>query len=202
MPDEARSLPPLDFNRTIGCGILQFGNYGLPAELQALPPCRRVEPETQVEYTTYPDGTHRATVRSECGALTSCTRNSHPTRYPIETLEELRTARRMWEQTRFDEADGHEESFARTSSGKKGPSEYVAHTTPDARSPADRLGKFVGSYRAAAAYRRPAPPDGFSALVPSVVSWLRSMTSWPGRAGGTTGEAVTLTCQPRSSSMS
>jgi len=128
MPDEARSLPPLDFNRAIGCDILQFGNYGLPAELQVLPPWRRVEPETQVEHTIDPDGTQRTTVRSEWGALTSCTRNSHPTRYPIETLEELRTARRIWEQTRFEEAEGHEESFARTDAAI-GDSGLYAYTT-------------------------------------------------------------------------
>lgn len=114
MPEEIRALPPLDFYRRLGCDILQFGNYGLPPELQVQPPCQRVGPETRTEQTTDPDGTVRTTIHTDWGPLTSCSRNSHPTRYPIETLEELRTSLSLWEQTRFQEVEGHEPSLART----------------------------------------------------------------------------------------
>ncbi|MCE5238010.1 hypothetical protein LLH23_05915 [bacterium] len=103
MPEPVRSLPVLDFYRHIGCDILQFGNYGLPADQQVVSPARRVEPPHEVETATQPDGTEVTTVRTAWGELTSCTRRSHPLKHPVETRADLQVARRMWEGTRYEE---------------------------------------------------------------------------------------------------
>ena len=102
MPEPVRALSPLDFYRHIGCDILQFGNYGLPAELQMISPARRVEPPQETEHATRSDGTQVTTVRTEWGELTSCSRGSHPTKHPVVTLADVRVAQRMWEGTRYE----------------------------------------------------------------------------------------------------
>ena len=112
MPADIRALPLLDFYRRLGCDILQFGNYGLPPELQVTSPARRVEPPREVERAVQPNGTLVTTVRTEWGELTSCARGSHPTKHPIETRADLQVARRMWEGTRYEEALD-DSSFAR-----------------------------------------------------------------------------------------
>lgn len=102
MPDDVRGLPVLDFYRHIHCDILQFGNYGLPAELQVSSPARRIEPERETHHSDDPDGTRRTVVRTEWGELVSCQRRGHPTKHPIETVDDVRVARRMWEGTHYE----------------------------------------------------------------------------------------------------
>jgi len=113
MPAAVRALGPLDFYRTIGCDILQFGNYGLPADLQVPLPARHVPPPQEVVHATQPDGTQVLTVRTEWGELVSCERGGHPTKHPVTTVEDVRVARRMWEATRYEETDGGGAAFAR-----------------------------------------------------------------------------------------
>lgn len=115
MPEAIRALSPFDFYRTIGCDILQFGNYGLPPELQVPSPARQVAPPQEVTHATEPDGTCVTTVQTEWGELRSCQRGGHPTKHPITTVEEVRVARRMWEGTRYEDAPscGSQEAFAR-----------------------------------------------------------------------------------------
>ena len=112
MPEPVRALSPLDFYRHIGCDILQFGNYGLPAESQVVSPARHMGPPQETEQAARPDGTQVTTVRTEWGELTSCARGGHPTKHPIVTLADVRVAQRMWEETRYDEAP-EDDSFAR-----------------------------------------------------------------------------------------
>lgn len=114
MPEEVRALSPLDFYRHVGCDILQFGNYGLPAELCVPPPARMIQPPHEVDRRTEPDGTQVTTVRTEWGDLTSRTRSGHPTKHPVETPEDLRVFRQMWEGTSYVRAaSSREDAFAR-----------------------------------------------------------------------------------------
>lgn len=114
MPAEARALSPFDFYRHIGCDILQFGNYGLPTGVQVPPPARSVQPPHDAEHRTEPDGTQVTTTHTEWGDLVSRYRSGHPTKHPVETLADLRVARRMWEGTTFERAAcSGEDEYAR-----------------------------------------------------------------------------------------
>ncbi|MEN6546353.1 MAG: uroporphyrinogen decarboxylase family protein [Armatimonadia bacterium] len=114
MPPDIRALPVLDFYRYLGCAHLQFGNYGLPPDLQVQPPCRRVEPETRVERTTDDLGTLHVRLETDWGPLHSTFRNGHPLKHPIETLDEIRIARALWERSHYEEVEGSEVTFHRT----------------------------------------------------------------------------------------
>lgn len=113
MPEDVRALPVLDFYRHLGCDVLQFGNYGLPAELQVQSPARRVESETQVTRAVAPDGTLNVTIESEWGTLQPSFRNGHPTKHPLTTLQDVQLALKLWGATSYVEAEGTEESFHR-----------------------------------------------------------------------------------------
>ena len=78
MPEGVREMSPLQFYRHIGCDVLQFGNYGLPAELRVLSPARLVTPPIETETTTEPDGLVVQARHTPWGTLVATTRNGHP----------------------------------------------------------------------------------------------------------------------------
>jgi len=112
MPERYREMCPLDFYREIGCDILQFGNYGLPHDLRMTPPCRFAFPiEEHTEHR--PDGALVRTTVSRWGKLTSVTRRGHPVRHRVQTADDLRCLRRIWENARCEEPPDHDPTFAR-----------------------------------------------------------------------------------------
>ena len=113
MPEAERAMMPLEFYRRIGCDVMQFGGYGLPEECRATWPARAVWPEAIVERTEQPDGTVVVTNKTPWGTLISASRNGHPVKPSVETLDDLRVLRSVWEHMRYEEVPGHEESFRR-----------------------------------------------------------------------------------------
>jgi len=101
MPPDVRAMPVLDFYRHIGCDILQFGNYGLPRELCVPSPARLATPPIETEWKTQPDGLAVRTQKTPWGTLVATFRSGHPIRHPVESLEELRILRKVWEGSRY-----------------------------------------------------------------------------------------------------
>jgi len=110
MPETIREMPVLDWYRSIRCDILLFGNYGLPAELRVSHPCRMVTPGTSTQ--SWPEGEESVHQwRSPWGTLTRRSRSSHPTKYAVETIEDLRVLKAIWENSRYEEVPGTEEGL-------------------------------------------------------------------------------------------
>ena len=105
MPPAVRAMPVLDFYRHIGCDILQFGNYGLPADLAVPSPARLVTPPIETEWVNQPDGLAVRTQRTPWGTLVATFRDGHPIKHPVESLEELRILKEVWLASRHEEGD-------------------------------------------------------------------------------------------------
>lgn len=114
MPPEIRDMPVLDFYRYIGCDIACFGNYGLPDELQVIPPCRFIQPDVSLESETRQDGATVNITRSPWGTLTAAFMGAHPIKHPVETIEDLRVLKTIWLHSRYEETGSEaEDSYAR-----------------------------------------------------------------------------------------
>ena len=113
MPEPVRELPMIEFYRHLGCDIFCFGNFGLPPETRFVPPCQRVTPHVEVEARTDGDGLRHQITKTPWGTLTATFRHGHPAKHPVETLDELRILRNIWEHTRHVEVEGTQESYAR-----------------------------------------------------------------------------------------
>jgi hypothetical protein len=100
MPKEIRELGLLDFYRTIGCDILQFGNYGLPEGIGAKYPYRRIVP-AEVHESVDGDGLVTRRLRSDWGELVSTFRKGHPIRYPVQNVEDLKLLQRIWRDSSY-----------------------------------------------------------------------------------------------------
>ena len=113
MPESVRGLASPEFCRHIGCDILQFGNYDLPADCRVISPARLVRPESGVRATTDADGVRTTVTCTAWGDLTATHKGSHPLKHPVTTREELRVLRNLWAESHYEEVEGHEASFAR-----------------------------------------------------------------------------------------
>lgn len=114
MPPAYQQMYPLDFYQEIGCDVVQFGNYGLAGGPHVIAPSRLLMPEVQTEVEQQPDGAQVTTTTTPWGVLTSATKDSHPVRYAVTTPDDLRVFREMWLHSHTEEADGMEDSYART----------------------------------------------------------------------------------------
>jgi len=113
MPRQIREMSPFNFYHYIGCDILQFGNYGLPESHRVLPPCRRVvTPEIEIEEYTTSDGLTIRKQKSFWGTLTSTFKKSHPIKYPVESIKELRILKNIWANSHYEETNGWEKSYS------------------------------------------------------------------------------------------
>ena len=130
MPEEVRRLGPIEFYRSIGCDILQFGNYGLSADLAVPQPSRLISPDVKCEIETEADAlaARRQAGRPEdlapgmgspataglitwrritpWGTLTTVLKHDHPIRYAVKSLQELRVLRTIWEASDYVEQTG------------------------------------------------------------------------------------------------
>jgi hypothetical protein len=110
LPGEMRGMSGLEFYRHLGCDVLSLNNWGLPYDFRS--------PELQwgesVESAWSAEGEcATAEYRTPAGTLRTVTRRAHPVKYLVETLDDLRVYRSMWEQARFAAVDDSE-VFART----------------------------------------------------------------------------------------
>lgn len=130
MPAPVRQLHVLDFYRHVGCDILQFGDYGLPAEDRTASPAVLRQPVQRAR--TESDGLIlRATV-SQWGELTATWRRGHPVKYPVERPADLEVLTNIWAHSRYEEVQDSqpEESLRRIEERIGDDGIYVATTAP------------------------------------------------------------------------
>lgn len=133
MPQEIRGMPILDFYRYIGCDFAALGNYGLPPELQVRAPCRLERPGVEDLWEKLPNGTTVRKTVTPWGTLTATFRNWHPTKYPVESREDLRILTEIWQAARYVETpDETESSFRKADQaiGSAGIYAYAFDPTP------------------------------------------------------------------------
>ena len=98
LPGRLRDLSGIEFSRHLGCDILQLEGWGTDCGFAS--PALEWGPE--VQEATYVSGDeHVRELRTERGTLTSVWRRSHPQRFFVESLEDLRVYRSAWEGARF-----------------------------------------------------------------------------------------------------
>ncbi|MHB0998717.1 MAG: uroporphyrinogen decarboxylase family protein [Armatimonadota bacterium] len=96
MSEEVQAMSHVDFYRYVGCDILTLGAYGLQENEQPVPPYQIIYPNTQTEWDFQPDGTARQKRKTPWGVLTAEFRNGHPTKYPVESLDDLRILEQIY----------------------------------------------------------------------------------------------------------
>lgn len=130
MPAEMRNLAGLDFFRYVGCDIMMFGNWELPPEVQVKYPARIEEP---VEWQTNESGGLQIRqARSRWGTLTATFGRGHPVRYPVDSLETLRTLKEIYlhAQVTEDKSREPEESYRRCEAAIGQDGVFFATTDP------------------------------------------------------------------------
>ena len=128
MPAEIRDMPILDFYRHIGCDFAAFGNYGLPPELQVKSPCRLVQPDVEEKWETLPGNRAVKTTRTPWGTLAATFQKWHPTRHPVETIQDLRVLKNIWLHSRYEETGPEAEESCRRLDAAIGDSGVSAFT--------------------------------------------------------------------------
>lgn len=93
----------LDFYRHLGCDIFLLNNWGLPHPFPRFPKMAwpadvRITRETV-------NGQQQVRCQTDRGMLTSITQSSHPVKPLVETLEDVKVYRYMWEGARFEDGD-------------------------------------------------------------------------------------------------
>ena len=106
LPGELAKMTGIEFYRHIGCDILMLDGWGTLFAFKS-PRLQWAAGVTDTSRETGP-GEWTRELRSPHGTLTSVSRNGHPVKMPVTTLEEVRLYRRFWEDATYLEADDSE----------------------------------------------------------------------------------------------
>lgn len=98
--EEISKLPILELYRHIGCDILQLGVSSSPSRFK--------QPDIEVKQQMNSDGSNTVTTTSKWGKLIAVWQNSHPLKYPVETIEDLRTFKNIMLNSFYEEIPGDE----------------------------------------------------------------------------------------------
>jgi len=128
-----REMSALDFYKFLGYDIYQFGNCGLAENEQVWLPCDCVRRDFAERWTDLGNGCVEHIVETSRGALRRVTRNWHPVKYPVETLDDLKVLRHVWENTEYAaNLEGREERCRRMAKALEGHGVYVPVVAPSA----------------------------------------------------------------------
>ena len=110
MSEEVKKMSILEINKLAGLDTMQFGNYGLGQELGIPCPFKFVTPGVREEDIQGPDGTLKKITTTEWGTLTASFSHGHPTKYPVETIEDFRVYKNILQNTycQEDTSDNYE----------------------------------------------------------------------------------------------
>jgi len=115
MDESVRGLHPFDFYRMIGCDIMQFGDHGFYNTEEAVGRACVLESDIRAETITKADGSEEIIRKTALGNLRMVTQNSHPVKYPVETIDDLRILKNIWSNASYkeDSSDLFEKRLAR-----------------------------------------------------------------------------------------
>ena len=118
MPKKIRELDVMDFYRYIGCDIVQLGNYGCTDEQAVKYPYKLLNPDIIASEAYIDDNGNEVKKRkTKWGDLVGVYNKTHPLKYPIENIEDLKILTKIWMSSSFvvDET-GCEESYEKMNS--------------------------------------------------------------------------------------
>jgi len=105
LPPDRHGLSLFEFYRYLGCDILQWNSWGAPCSFRSP---RILWPDSVKQDWRKDDNRQIHEVHTPNGTLSAVYRAGHPVKYMVETLEELRLYRSIWEGVRYEEADDRE----------------------------------------------------------------------------------------------
>lgn len=100
MSEDVQATSHMEFYRLVGCDVLLLGTWALAEDEQAVA-ARPVSPNVEDAWDALPGSVARHERRSPWGILTSEYQNGHPTRYPVQTLDDVRILTAIWEDTSY-----------------------------------------------------------------------------------------------------
>ena len=112
MAPEVQAGTVVDFCRRVNCDVIRLGDFSLPPEFQAGEPFLPITPGVETIEESDGDILVRRKI-TPWGELTATFKNSHPLKYPVTTLAELRILKAVWEATRYEENPNWEERYRR-----------------------------------------------------------------------------------------
>jgi hypothetical protein len=92
----------LDFYRSIGCDVFLLNSWIAPFSLES--PVQQWGEGVRVEWTSE-NGRQVCRWVSPRGTLEALYERSHPLKYPVETGEDLKLYRTLWDEVRFEGRD-------------------------------------------------------------------------------------------------
>ena len=108
-PEAMRGHGGIDFYRHLGCDVLLLNGWNTPHCLRS--PSLRWGGCVAAEQRR--DGAADVTTwRTPWGELTAVLERGHPRKYPVDSIEAVRTWRRMWEDARYEAHDDRQELAA------------------------------------------------------------------------------------------
>jgi len=102
LPAEMQGMSVVDFCRYIGCDIFLLNNWGIQPGFSS--PAFMWPKEVKV-ISRQDDGNTIRELQTPKGVLTTIYRGSHPIKYPVTSLEEVKLYREIWEGAQFVERD-------------------------------------------------------------------------------------------------
>ena len=133
MSQRFRDMTPIEFYKYLGYDIYQFGNYGLMENEAVKYPYRIVRKNVVRTSVDLGDGYTETLTETPYGVLSEKTYRSHPVKYPVETLDDLKVLTRIWRDTEYvADLEGCAESCARVDKLLEGCGIYVPVVGPSA----------------------------------------------------------------------
>ena len=133
MTDELRKMTPIEFYKYLNYDIYQFGNYGLTKDDAVKYPYKRVRSDVVENWAETGGGYAEHTMENSYGRLRGVTYRSHPVKYPVENMEDLRVLKKIWEGTEYvEDTEGCRESYDHMEALLSGYGIYVPIVAPSA----------------------------------------------------------------------
>ncbi|HPU85474.1 MAG TPA: uroporphyrinogen decarboxylase family protein [Candidatus Latescibacteria bacterium] len=102
LPEHLRGNGGIDFYKHLGCDVFLLNGWNTPHDLRSPVHQWPESVEVSVEWDANTATTRWKTPRGE---LTGITRNGHPVKYPVDSLEAVRIYTEMWEGAAFHPFD-------------------------------------------------------------------------------------------------
>ena len=133
MSRELQEMSTLDFYKHLNYDIYQFGNYGLRENEAVKYPYKITRKNVQYKHEVDENGYYTHIRETPHGVLKSRSYRGHPTKYPVETIEDLAVLKQIWTDTEYTaDFDGCGESYERLNDLLDGWGVYVPAVGPSA----------------------------------------------------------------------
>lgn len=103
LPDNLRTMNPVEFNHYLGCDTVDLSGWGLPWQLEG---ARLVQPGVETRNSRDDAGNFVTETICSQGKLTSRMSPAwHPVEFPVKTIEDIRLMIKRWELSYYEPVD-------------------------------------------------------------------------------------------------